>query len=86
MVQIKLKEDEEQNLIDFVKKGQKDARELTRARILLLANKNKKDIEIVEILDVGRNTVGRVKKRYLEKGLQLAIEDKPRTGQPVKYT
>lgn len=86
MVQIKLEEDEIKYLRNFVKKGQKDARELTRARILLLANKNRKDAEIVEILDVGRNTVGRIKKRYLDEGLQSALEDKPRTGQPIKYT
>lgn len=86
MVKIKLEEEELQYLRNFVKKGNKDARELTRARILLLANKNKSDTEIVEILDVGRNTVGRIKKRYLEGGLQSALEDKPRTGQPIKYT
>jgi hypothetical protein len=34
---IKLKEDEVKFLRDFVKKGRKSARELTRARILLLA-------------------------------------------------
>jgi transposase len=86
MTQIKLEENEIQYLRDFVKKGHKDARELTRARILLLSNKNRKDKEIVEILDVGRNTVGRIKKRYLNEGLQSALEDKPRTGQPIKYT
>ena len=79
MVLIKLKDDEEQYLQDFVKKGEKNARELTRARILLLANKKKKNVEIAEILNVGRNTVGRIKKRYLEEGLQSALEDKPRT-------
>lgn len=44
------------------------------------------DAEIVVILDVGRNTVGRIKKRYLDEGLQSALEDKPRTGQPLKYS
>jgi transposase len=86
MAKINLEEKEVQYLKDFVKKGQKDARELTRARILLLANKDKMDTEIVELLDVGRNTVGRIKKRYLEEGLQSALEDKPRTGQPIKYS
>ena len=62
MAKIKLEEDEVQYLIDFVKKGQKSARELTRARILLLANKNKKNTEIVEILNVGRNTEGESRK------------------------
>lgn len=37
-------------------------------------------------MDVGRNTVGRIKKRYLDEGLLSALEDKPRTGQPIKYT
>jgi transposase len=86
MVKIKLEDSEEQYLQGFVKKGQKNARELTRARILLLANKNKKNIDIAEILNVGRNTVGRTKKRYLKEGLPSALEDKPRTGQPIKYT
>jgi transposase len=86
MVQIKLKDDEVRYLNDFVKKGQKAARELTRARILLLANKDKKDREIAEILDISRNTVGRIKKRYLEECLQIALVDKPRPGQPIKYS
>ena len=86
MVKIKLKDHEEQYLQDFVKKGQKNARELIRARILLLANKNKKNLEIAEILSIGRNTVGRTKKKYLKEGLQRALQDKPRTGQPLKYT
>ena len=86
MIIIELEEEELQYLRNFVKKGNRDARELTRARILLLANKNRSDADIVEILDVGRNTVGRVKKRYVEEGLQTALEDKTRTGQPVKYT
>lgn len=86
MAKVTLGEKEVQYLKEFVKKGQKDAREITRARILLLVNKGKMDTEIVELLDVGRNTVGRIKKRYQEEGLQSALEDKPRTGQPVKYS
>jgi putative transposase len=81
MAKIKLEEDEVQYLIDYVKKGYKSARELTRVRILLLANKNKKNTEIVEILNVSRNTVGRIKKRYLDEGIQSALEDKTRTDQ-----
>lgn len=83
---IKLKEDEIEFLRDFVKKGQKSARKITRARILLLANQQKGDTEIVEILEVGRNTVWRTKKRYREEGLQSALTEKPRPGQPRKYT
>lgn len=57
MVEIKLEEEEVMFLRDFVKMERKSAREITRARILLLANQQKEDTEIAEILDVGRNTV-----------------------------
>ncbi len=86
MATIKLKADELKFLKDFVKKGQKSARELTRARILLLANRQKGDSEIAEILSAGRNTVWRIRKRYREEGLESALKDKPRAGQPKKYT
>jgi len=86
MVEIKLEENEEKFLRDFVKKGRKIARELTRARILLLANQQKGDTEIAETLDVGRNSVWRTKKKYHKEGLQSALTEKPRSGQPKKYT
>ena len=86
MVEIKLEEDEVKFLRDFVKKGRKSARELTRARILLLVNQQKGDTEIAETLDVGRNTVWRTKKKYHKEGLQSALVEKPRSGQPKKYT
>jgi putative transposase len=86
MVGIKLKENELNLLLRVVKKGRKSARELTRARILLLANQQKRDTEIAEILGVGKNTVWRIKKRYREEGLQSAMREKTRPGQPKKYT
>jgi putative transposase len=81
-----LEEDELTLLRNFVKKGRKSARELTRARILLLANQQKGDTEIADLLGIGRNTVWRIKKRYCEEGLQSALTDKSRPGQPRKYT
>jgi putative transposase len=85
MVKIKLEEDEVKFLMEFVKKGQKSARALTRAHILLLANQQNGDTEIAETLDVGRNTVWRSKEKYRKEGLQRALTEKPRSGQPKKY-
>ena len=48
MLKIKLEDDEVNFLLDFVKKGHKSARELTRARILLLANQQKRGTEIAK--------------------------------------
>lgn len=83
---MKLREDEERSLREFVSKGRRSARELTRARILLLAGQQKGDLEISQVLGVGRNTAWRTRKRYLEKGLEAALTERPRPGQPRKYT
>jgi len=86
MLNIKLEDHEVNFLFDFVRKGHKSARELTRARILLLANQQKGCTEIAKTLGVCRSTVLLVKKRYIEEGLTVALVDKPRSGQPIKYT
>ena len=86
MLQIKLEENEVSFLLDFVRKGHKSARELTRARILLLSNQQKGITEIAETLGVSRKTTLNIRRRYVEDGLLHALSDKPRSGQPVKYT
>ena len=85
MLNINLKNNEVKFLTNFTRKGQKNARSLTRARILLLANQRKGDTEIAKTLGVGRSTALRRRKRYLEEGLRSALVDKPRSGQPRKY-
>ncbi len=83
---IKLTENEVKYLDTFVKKGRRRARELTRARVLLLVNQGRTEMEIKDILEISRATVSNIKKRYREEGLQSALTDKPRPGQPKKYT
>ena len=38
------------------------------------------------MVGISRATVSNIKKRYREEGLQSALTDKPRPGQPKKYT
>jgi putative transposase len=38
------------------------------------------------LLSINRSTVAQVKKRYAEKGVAYALEERPRSGQPKKYT
>lgn len=85
MAKIKLQKREIDYLNAFVRKGNKKARAVTRARILLLAHKGKKDVEIQELLAVGRSTVWRVRNNYLNKGVEYALTERDRPGQPVKY-
>ena len=70
----------------IVRKGKKTVREVTRAQLLLLAHDGKENDEIAEILHINRDTVLRVKKRFIEWGLSRAIHDAPRPGQPSKYS
>ena len=86
MLNFKLENDEVKFLQDFVNKGQKNAREITRARILLLANQQKGDTEIARTLLIDRSTALRIRKKYLKEGLKSTLVDKPRSGQPEKYT
>ena len=82
---VQLKENEIKFLNEHIKKGERKAREIYRTNILLLANKGEKDKKIAEILSIHRHTVWRIKKRYKEEGLESALQDKPRSGQPKKY-
>ena len=86
MEKIKLTEKEVGYLNDFVKRGRKSVRELTRAHVLLLVNDEKTEMEVKDMLRISRATVSNTKKRYRKEGLQSALAEKPRSGQPKKYT
>jgi len=51
----------------------------------LLLDKKKQAKEIVDFLDVGRNTVSRTKQKFLRDGIVAALEEDERSGQPKKY-
>jgi transposase len=72
-------------LDSYKSKSKLSLREYNRLNILLLLNKGKKVVEIEEFLNVDRITIWRIKKRYLEHGIEKALEEDERSGQPVKY-
>jgi len=75
-------EEEDIPLVDeFIKKSKEEL----RAVILLLLDKGLTNIEIADMLDIHQNTVSRIKNKYLKGGLEEALYDKPRSGQPKKY-
>lgn len=85
-IKIKLKKEERKFLKEFLKKGTKKARAVSRANILLLLDEGWEVNTIAKMLKVHRQKIWRTKKRFLEKGSVLALEEKPRSGQPRKYT
>jgi len=83
-IAIELSERENNILKRITKQGKEPVRKVKRAQILLLANKKMKTKDIAEILDVSQETVSRTKKKYIEKGLNYAINERERPGAPVK--
>lgn len=81
---IALPDTEIPQLEDLIHKGTANTRTITHSRILLMANAGKKDKEIYEALDLGVSTPYDIRKRYCEGGLNRALYDLPRPGQPRK--
>jgi transposase len=81
---VTLTPEERQRLQEMLSRGKAAARKLMHARILLKADvaaggPGWNDQAIVEALEVGRATVERVRKEFVEEGLQAALERrKPR--------
>ncbi|SDE00519.1 Homeodomain-like domain-containing protein, partial [Niabella drilacis] len=84
--QVKLSAKELSYLDEQKRSGDSSLRRYNRINILLLLNKGKKNTEIEDFLDVDRVTIWRTKKRYLEEGIEKALEEDARSGQPAKYT
>lgn len=85
-LKIKLKNEERRFLQEFLRKGIKKARAIARANILLLLDEGWEISIISKMLKVHRQRIWRIKKRFMKEGLNAALEEKPRSGQPAKYT
>jgi putative transposase len=84
---VMLSAQERNELQAFVSRGKRSAREINRARILLLADEGKKDAEILQVLGVSRSTVHTVRKKYGKrehKHILDFLQEEPRSGAPIK--
>ena len=81
---VHLTDEERQALFELIHKGETSARKQTRARILLLADEDKTDRQIVEAFHTSRPTVARLRQRFVEGNLEGALHDKPRPGGKIK--
>jgi transposase len=77
---VDLTDNEMATLRELVRKGSVSARKLTRAHILLQANDGASDQCIADALHIGRTTVERVRKRFVEGNLERALNDAKRPG------
>jgi transposase len=83
---VDLSSEEKAELAELTKKGKTSARKLNRARILLLADEGQTDKAIAKTLDVGTSTVERTRKKFVEGGLQEALNELPRIGRERKLS
>ena len=77
---VKLAEPERSRLNAVSHRGKPSVRTAKRALALLKADAGLRDREIAGALLINAATVARVRKRFVEEGLEAAINDKPRPG------
>ncbi len=77
---VDLSEQERAALLTLTQKGKAGARKIRRAQVLLLADEGQMDRQIAAALHVGTATVERLRKRFVDEGLDAALADKPRPG------
>jgi Homeodomain-like domain len=83
--ELRLNRQEREVLREFRSKGEHMARELNRAHILSALDRKIPERQIMEVLGVGRTAVWRTRAAYLEGGLEYALCDVKRPGQPKRY-
>jgi transposase len=77
---VKLSEEQKKDLHTLTHKGTCGVRKLRRAQMLMLADEGPTDEEIARALDGSVSTVERVRKRFVEEGLEAALSERPRPG------
>lgn len=81
---INLSINEREKLEQLSKKGKISARKYKRAQILLMSEGGYSDVEIAITLKVGTATIERVRKKFVQSGLDSTLKEKPRPGKPKK--
>jgi len=77
---VNLSSGEREQLQGLLHKGKLSVRKVKRAQILLAADSGKIDEEIAQTLQVHVNTVERVRKRFVEGGVDHALSEGYRPG------
>ena len=77
---VNLTSGEREQLQGLLHKGKLSVRKVKRAQILLAADSGKIDEDIAQMLQVHINTVERVRKRFVEGGVDQALSEGNRPG------
>jgi putative transposase len=87
---LRLKAKDRKQLDKLTRSGTAPARVQTRARLLLLTDRSqgerRADREVAAALMISLPTVGRIRRKYVEQGLEAALSEKARPGRIPKIT
>ena len=72
--------EERDRLVELTRSGKPGARKMKRAQILLMADGGSSDEEIAKALPAGTSTVFRARRRFVEGGLEHALNEARRNG------
>lgn len=81
---VQLSDGDRQRLRSLIRRGRAPARALTHARILLKIDQEMVDEQIAEELEVSTDTVARVRQRFVQHGLAVAVQRRPQPPRPEK--
>ncbi len=84
LYRVNLTEAEREHLLGITRRGRSSGRKVKRSLILCKADEGLTDQQVAKALMVGPATVGRVRQRFVEGGLERALDDLPRPGQRRK--
>ena len=84
LYRVNLTREEREHLLGITRRGKSSGRKVKRSLILCKADEGLTDQQVAEALMVGPATVGRVRQRFVEGGLERALDDLPRPGQRRK--
>lgn len=79
-----VRNNDRKKILDVIKKST-DAREIYRANALNLRTKGLTMAEVADFLEITVRTVYNIEKNYEDGGLDKALRDDPRPGQPIQF-
>ena len=77
---IKLIPEERSALTALTSRGKASVRRIKRALVLLAADAGERDEEIAGTVRVGVRSIERIRQRFVEEGLDAALNERPRPG------
>lgn len=81
---VELSDDEKKKLQVLISKGVASARKIRRAYTLLYANDDARDEDVARLLQTSVATVERTRRRFVDGGLELALNELPKAGRARK--